>query len=73
MKAKVKRIKVGTIKETKDWTDSFIKDMYSKDTFTFLPKILGGKVCKGWYNRVGVINHDWDYSYHISWLKDIQE
>lgn len=68
MKAKVKRIKIGTIKETKDWKDSFVKGMEFDGFMDFTPRVIeGGKIARDWYYGA-----NW-YSYHISWLKDIQE
>jgi hypothetical protein len=72
MKAKVKRIKNGTVVDKDGWMDSFVFSyMYTKEPIKITSK--GGTKGK-WFRGYPFPNHpDWEFRYHISWLKDIKE
>lgn len=67
MKAKVKRIKIGTVLDADGHRDSFIDSMRSNKILEFVPY----PQCKNWW--IGTTENGWEYNYHTSWLKDIQE
>ena len=67
MKAKVKRIKVGTVLDADGRMDSFEQDMRSKEVLEFIPYFD----YKNWW--IGTTENGRKFNYHISWLKDIQE
>ena len=68
MKAKVKRIKIGTVLYKDGRMGVFTMNMKSKNVLEFYPHPGG---CKNWW--IGTNDDGYEFLYHISWLKDIQE
>jgi hypothetical protein len=71
MKAKVKRIKIGTVAETEYHRDTFEDVMRTTSVLNFRPMQRRDRVVPEWF--VGTTNKGWEFNFHISWLKDIQK
>lgn len=69
MKAKVKRIRVNTLLDVDGHRDSFTEEMLemakSKQEFEFEPYPFASN----WWTSL----NGWQFNFHGSWLKDIQE
>ena len=71
MKAKVKRIKIDKVVETEHHSDSFVDMMRTTSILNFRPMKRLDEIVPEWY--VGTTKKGWQFNYHVSWLKDIQE
>lgn len=70
MKAKVKRIKLGTVLDIDGHQDSFESGMLrmakSGKVFEFVPFFGAAK----WFTCT---NGGWEFNFHVSWLKEIKK